>query len=1220
MLVKDIFAEDITRNIAPVVYFHEQDPAKVQAEVSEYIITGGYPEKDLRATRVKVGIHEQFVKLLKGLTEELRRSSGSELPACWISGFYGSGKSSFAKLLGLALDGLALPDGRLLAEALLARDDSPKAQEFRDAWGQLTSQIEPISVVFDVGTAARDNEHVHSVVQRELQKRLGYCPTDHFVASYELSLEIEGQWDNFLTCVAKTHAQPWDVLKHSRMADEYFSEVMHEMNPTRYTDPMSWFDSRAGAKTGVGTSVEETTKDIISMLRLRAKKKTLFVVVDEVSQYVYQNTSRMLGLQSFVSDLGQKLKGQVWLLATGQQKLEDSDDESNIGKLKDRFPPKLRVHLAPTNIRDVVHRRLLKKDPSKEAELREKFQQHRPNLKLYGYKCDSITEDDFVETYPMLPGYVDLLMQITTSLRTRSNKAKGDDHAIRGLLQLLGELFREQKLGEQLLGELITIEHIYEVQQSALDVDVQNTLARLFNHEEVVTDQVAMRVAKAVALLELIQEQFAPTTSELVSQCLYERLGAGSQDAEVSDALEKLRSLNLLSYSEKLGYKIQSSAGQEWQRERDNYGVTSDALSERVGKKLKELLGSVDPPRYKGSSFRWVALYSDGRQRQDERLLPTNELAVITVDFRNLKTQEERSEQTWIQASDTVALWNRLIWVVDRPDRIDGLLRELIKSDHIIEKYQERGSAGLSREKQRLLIDEQTRRDTLEGQVKEEVARVFMEGAIYFRGRPFDKSQFGSTFATVLERIGESVLPDIYDQYVNLAIEPRELKQLLQKTLSGPSSKFMPDRLGILELDAGKYVPSCSGAVPSRLEQYITEQTGVAGGPLLSHFGGPPFGYSADMVRACLAGLLRAKKIRIRPESGQEITSIQDPDVENLFTRDRDLRRAEILPHGDRGITMRDKVAIQQFFKDFLRLDLDREEEAFTDAAFNYFPAQNQRLRELEQRYNRLPDRPDLPPKLLKLRTALENCQRSRQIEDTVLALKKNLDMLRDGLEALNSSLTDLTDEAVTAVARAASVRDHQVAQLRDIGETAAVEASIAMLEERLKNDRPWRDISSLEPHVTAIETHYKTLRLSLIQEQEQQAEIIRQRLKQRQGFFKLSEDKASMVLGPVGQAVFDTTQEAIAPPLLALRDTVAQQLQRAEQTAHIKLDGALSTVTEEQVIQLPVNLAGKEVRTPEEARALVQQLEERLLSQLAGKPKVCVRLVYEQEKYSEMP
>jgi hypothetical protein len=84
----------------------------------------------------------------------------------------------------------------------------------------------------------------------------------------------------------------------------------------------------------------------------------------------------------------------------------------------------------------------------------------------------------------MLPGYVDLLMQITSNLRTRSSRAKGDDHAIRGLLQLLGELFREQKLGEQELGALVTIDSIYEVQQSALDADVLTIDFRYLTNKE----------------------------------------------------------------------------------------------------------------------------------------------------------------------------------------------------------------------------------------------------------------------------------------------------------------------------------------------------------------------------------------------------------------------------------------------------------------------------------------------------------------------------------------------------------------------------------------------------------------------------------------------------------------------------------------------------------------------------------------------------------------
>jgi hypothetical protein len=763
-------------------------------------------------------------------------------------------------------------------------------------------------------------------------------------------------------------------------------------------------------------------------------------------------------------------------------------------------------------------------------------------------------------------------------------------------------------LGEQPLGGLITLEQIYEVQQSALDADVQNTLARLFNHEEVMGCDTAIQVAKAVALLELIQEQ-EPTTTELVSKCLYDRLGGGNREAAISEALEKLRNLSLLSYSEKLGYKIQSSAGQEWQRERDSYTVIPDAVSLIVAEKLKDLLGSVERPAHKSNTFRWTAFYSDGRQRQDERVQATNELAVVTVDFRNLGVQEERSSTLWVQASDTAALRDRLIWVIGKPDRLPSLIRDLARSRHMVGKYLDRHQS-LSRDKQRLVFDEKDRCDNLESQVKDAVAQAFMDGEIYFRGRQIDKLGFGTTFATVLKRVGESVLPDLYSHYVNLAVSPAELKQLLQKTLSGPSSKFLSDGLGILELDAGKYMPTCSGQVPARIEQYIVDQNGIVGNVLLSHFGSPPFGYSVDVVKACLAGLLRAKKIRIRPESGKEITSTQDPDVENLFILDRAIRRADILPHGEGGLTARDRVAICQFFEKVLNIDLDREDEAIADAVFNYFPIQVRRLQELEQRYNRLPNRPDLPTKLNKLRQAIESSMRSRQIEDTVLAVKKHLDALREGIQELRMSLTDLTDDAVAAISRLMTIRDQQIAQLKQIEQTAQVKDAIAAVEAQLGLDRPWRDIGGLEPQLQAIEQHYQTVRLGLIEQQEQQAETIRQRLKQRQGFFKLSEEKAAYVLNPVQRAAQDTIPEAFYPNLLQIRDSVTLQLQQAEQEANLNLDNLLSQVTDKQVIQLSVNLSGREVSTPEEVEAVVQQLRERLLAQLDGKSNIRIRLI----------
>ena len=841
MKIKDLFVADVTRDIPPVVYFHEQSPAKLQAEVSEYIITGGYPDGDPRAKRLKFGIHEQFVHLLKAVHAELAKKGGPELPASWISGFYGSGKSSFAKLLGLALNGALLPDGTTLADALLRRDDSPKRMELVEAWTALRARIDPVAVVFDIGGVARDDEHVHAAALRQVQARLGYCSKSHLVAEHELKLERDGHWNAFLTAAQKTLKKPWPVAKEEQQADDHFSHVLHVLDPERYREPMSWIDSRAGSRTGAGSSVKEVVESIEAMMSLRAEGKTLCLVVDEVSQYVHQDEGRMLKLQSFVSELGSKLKGAVWLFATGQQKLEDTSQADNIGKLKDRFPANLRVHLHPSNIRDVVHKRLLAKKKDREPLLRAEFQKHRAELKLYGYECEEITEEDFLEVYPLLPGHVDLLMQITSSLRTRSTRVQGDDHAIRGLLQLLGELFREQTLGERELGDLVTLDAIFEVQHSALESDVQTTLGRIFDHAEIRDDALALRAARAVALLELIQDQ-APTTAELVARCLYERLGQGNQLKPITEALEKLRSANLVAYSEKHGYKIQSSAGQEWERERDDIGITTEQLSEVVQAKLKELLGKPDRPRYKNRPFPWAAFISDGKHLHDFKVQEQRDDSAVTVDFRYLRNREDRTKPAWIQKSDQPPLRDRMVWVVGDSATIDGLARDSAKSAHIVKRYTARRES-LTREKARLLLEEEARLEELEKKLLAKLGEAFLDGALYFRGRDYHPRTLGSSFATALTAVGERILPELYPYCLDIAVTDAELGELLARQLSGPSIKFLDGAgaLGILSIDAGRYIPTCAGEAPSRILTFV-EAGGASGATIICHFCGPPFG------------------------------------------------------------------------------------------------------------------------------------------------------------------------------------------------------------------------------------------------------------------------------------------------------------------------------------------------------------------------------------------
>lgn len=77
MKIHELFLHDVTRDIPPVVYFHEDSPEKLRAEVSEYIVTGGWNKDHPRYKSVRVGIHEHYVQLLTGITAAIDGAGGS---------------------------------------------------------------------------------------------------------------------------------------------------------------------------------------------------------------------------------------------------------------------------------------------------------------------------------------------------------------------------------------------------------------------------------------------------------------------------------------------------------------------------------------------------------------------------------------------------------------------------------------------------------------------------------------------------------------------------------------------------------------------------------------------------------------------------------------------------------------------------------------------------------------------------------------------------------------------------------------------------------------------------------------------------------------------------------------------------------------------------------------------------------------------------------------
>jgi hypothetical protein len=90
--IGDLLTRDLSRKIEEIIQVDQADVQSVHDEITEYIATDS--------------IREQYHDLLKAVAEA--PNDPNESVGVWVSGFFGSGKSSFAKNLGYALENRVL--------------------------------------------------------------------------------------------------------------------------------------------------------------------------------------------------------------------------------------------------------------------------------------------------------------------------------------------------------------------------------------------------------------------------------------------------------------------------------------------------------------------------------------------------------------------------------------------------------------------------------------------------------------------------------------------------------------------------------------------------------------------------------------------------------------------------------------------------------------------------------------------------------------------------------------------------------------------------------------------------------------------------------------------------------------------------------------------------------------------------------------------------------
>jgi hypothetical protein len=226
--IREIFAKPIDRTIEEVIKVEQADEKAVLVELEEYI-----PTDYLR---------EQYARVYDEI------ASGPAKPregiGIWVSGFFGSGKSLFAKILGYTVAARKV-GAKTASDLFKAKLEDPKIAALLDS---ITSRIPFRAVIFDVSMdrgVRLANERLTEIIYKALLRELGYAE-DFDLAELEITLEGDGKLDAFQKKFKQLHGEPWEKRRLLGLALNEASAALHELNDKTYLAREVGEDPRPG--------------------------------------------------------------------------------------------------------------------------------------------------------------------------------------------------------------------------------------------------------------------------------------------------------------------------------------------------------------------------------------------------------------------------------------------------------------------------------------------------------------------------------------------------------------------------------------------------------------------------------------------------------------------------------------------------------------------------------------------------------------------------------------------------------------------------------------------------------------------------------------------------------------------------------------------------------------------------------------------------------------
>lgn len=843
MDMKGLYAKDIFRSIDGVI--KADDVSKVASEVDEYVMT----------SEIRSGLS----RIVDAWNQVDAPSNG-----VWIAGFFGSGKSHLLKMLSYLLGEQAgsqpvtREEVERAFEQKVAGDETLIADLKRSLHTPTRAVLFNIDAKDDKSTRERGSAMIEVFYKVYFEARRLYSK-DLGVGALERDLEDRGELVRFREAYQEEAGHTWEVGR----VNTVFSEALVSRALARLGHQVD--QPFRSYREQMNLSAEAFAQDVASWLDRQGPHQRIAFFVDEVGQFIGDDSQLMLNLQTITEQLATHCPGRAWVFVTSQEELSGITAQMNerrstdFSKIQGRFA--IKVSLSTEEVTDVIARRLLTKSEQGAEELDTLWQRLGagfPSMFRFPVKTKKydnyLTRDSFVAKYPFVDYQFEMFTQAMRGLS--DNDLFTGRHSSVGARSLLGvcQQIAQELTGDE-LGTVASFDRFYDGIAAMLKSDVKDNIGRAAQDSRT-SDSFTMSVLKVLLLVRYVDSFQAYPRN--IAVLLRRSLDQDATDLEtrVERALRILSDQVYVQRQADGTFAYMTNEEKEVRREISQIIVESREVADLLRTDIRRHVGtSATSFVYPGTNRRMgVSLFVDGRREQAEPL-------VISVYTPQSSLDEESIRHESVVRHDTLSLG------LDISSEILEDVRVFCQT----EEYVKRQAGAASGLRKHIILrhkeDNEQRRQLIGEAVKDALMRasLFVDGQEVKTGTaktPVDVIELGLT------RLAQQVYPRIED------VKP------LANLKDGQIASFLRDQEdATLDVDPGVDIAqSLAGECTQWVEQArVLNGQNVFVKNAIEYYGQAPFGWDKNAVLAIVATALRLELLEAlendRPLARTELES-----------------------------------------------------------------------------------------------------------------------------------------------------------------------------------------------------------------------------------------------------------------------------------------------------------------------------------------------------------